>query len=90
MGTVERLERIYRYEQSCEFLPHRLKSLALSLPDKQKERVEELRNPEARKPRATAPAHAQAGDRGPRGNGKPDSAGKPKKKKFYASKPKGK
>ena len=43
MGTVERLERIYRYEQSCEFLPHRLKSLALSLPDKQKERVEELR-----------------------------------------------
>lgn len=54
------------------------------------ERVEELRNPEARKPRATAPAHAQAGDRGPRGNGKPDSAGKPKKKKFYASKPKGK
>lgn len=43
MGTVDRLERIYRYEQSCEFLPHRLKSLALSLPDKQKERVEELR-----------------------------------------------
>ena len=43
MGTVERLERIYRYEQSCEFLPHRLKSLALSLPDRQKERVEELR-----------------------------------------------
>ena len=39
---MERLERIYRYEQSCEFLPHRLKSLALSLPDKQKERVEEL------------------------------------------------
>jgi len=29
---VDRLERIYRYEQSCEFLPHRLKSLALSLP----------------------------------------------------------
>jgi len=43
VGTVDRLERIYRYEQSCEFLPHRLKSLALSLPDKQKERVEELR-----------------------------------------------
>lgn len=43
MGTVERLGRIYRYEQACEFLPHRLKSLALSLPDKQKERVEELR-----------------------------------------------
>ena len=42
------------------------------------ERVEELRNPEARKPRATAPAHAQAGN------------GKSKKKKFYASKPKGK
>ena len=40
---MDRLERIYRYEQSCEFLPHRLKSLALSLPDKQKERVEELR-----------------------------------------------
>ena len=43
MGTVERLNQIYRYEQACEFLPHRLKSLALSLPDKQKERVEELR-----------------------------------------------
>ena len=42
------------------------------------ERTEELRNPEARKPRAAAPAHAQAGN------------GKPKKKKFYASKPKGK
>ena len=54
------------------------------------ERTEELRNPEARKPRATAPAHAQAGDRGPHGNGKPSPAGKPKKKKFYASKPKGK
>ena len=48
------------------------------------ERVEELRNPEARKPRAAAPAH------GPRGDGKPSPAGKPKKKKFYASKPKGK
>ena len=82
MGTVERLERIYRYEQSCEFLPHRLKSLALSLPDKQKERVEELRNPEARKPRATAPRSMPAGD------GKPSPAGKPKKKKFYASTPK--
>ena len=35
-------------------------------------------------------AHAQAGDRGPRGDGKPACAGKPKKKKFYASKPKGK
>ena len=54
------------------------------------ERVEELRNPEARKPRAAVPAHAQAGDRGPRGDGKPSPAGKPKKKKFYASKPKGK
>ena len=54
------------------------------------ERTEELRNPEARKPRAAAPAHAQAGDRGPRGDGKPACAGKPKKKKFYASKPKGK
>ena len=54
------------------------------------ERVEELRNPEARKPRAAAPAHTQAGNRGPRGDGKPSPAGKPKKKKFYASKPKGK
>ena len=53
------------------------------------ERTEELRNPEARKPRATAPAHGQAGDRGSRGDGKPACAGKPKKKKFYASKPKG-
>ena len=53
------------------------------------ERVEELRNPEARKPRAATPAHAHAGDR-PSGNGKPSPAGKPKKKKFYASKPKGK
>ena len=41
--TMERLSRIYRYEQACEFLPHRLKRLALSLPDKQKERAEELR-----------------------------------------------
>ena len=60
------------------------------------ERTEELRNPEARKPRAAAPAHAQAGDQGPHGNGKSNFAGKPspagksKKKKFYASKPKGK
>ena len=54
------------------------------------ERTEELRNPEARKPRTAVPAHAQAGDRGPRGDGKPTCAGKPKKKKFYASKPKGK
>ena len=63
------------------------------------ERIEELRNPEAHKPRAAAPAHkpraaapahAQAGDRGPRGDGKPACSGKPKKKKFYASKPKGK
>ena len=53
------------------------------------ERVEELRNPASRKPRATAPAHVQAGDRGARGNGEPACAGKPKKKKFYASKPKG-
>ena len=87
---MDRLERIYRYEQSCEFLPHRLKSLALSLPDKQKERVEELRNPEARKPRATAPAHAQAGNGKSNFADKPSPAGKPKKKKFYASKPKGK
>ena len=54
------------------------------------ERVEELRNPGARKPRATAPAHAQAGVRGPHGDDKPACSGKPKKKKFYASKPKGK
>ena len=54
------------------------------------ERTEELRNPEARKSRAAAPAHARAGDRGARGNGEPACAGKPKKKKFYASKPKGK
>ena len=54
------------------------------------ERVEELRNPEARKPRGAVPVHAQAGDRGPRGDGKSAAAGKPKKKKFYASKPKGK
>ena len=54
------------------------------------ERTEELRNPEARKPRAASPAHAQAGDRGPRGDGKSAGAGKPKKKKFYASKPKSK
>lgn len=53
------------------------------------ERVEELRNPEARKPRVAVPAHAQAG------NGKSNFAGNPprrqaQKKKFYASKPKGK
>ncbi len=40
---MERLSRIYRYEQACEFLPHRLKRLALALPDKQKERTEEFR-----------------------------------------------
>ena len=54
------------------------------------ERVEELRNPEARKPRTTAPAHAQAGIGKSNFAGKPSPAGKPKKKKFYASKPKGK
>lgn len=54
------------------------------------ERTEELRSPEAHKPRAAVSAHAQAGDRGPRGDGKPACSGKPKKKKFYASKPKGK
>ena len=52
------------------------------------ERVEELRNPEARKPRATAPKPNAGGK--PHGDGKPSPAGKPKKKKFYASKPKGK
>ena len=40
---MERLDRIYRYEQACEFLPHRLKCLALALPDKQKERTEDFR-----------------------------------------------
>ena len=40
---MERLSRIYRYEQACEFLPGRLKRLALALPDKQKERTEEFR-----------------------------------------------
>ena len=40
---MERLDRIYRYEQACEFLPHRWKCLALALPDKQKERTEEFR-----------------------------------------------
>ena len=60
------------------------------------ERVEELRNPEARKPRAAASGHAHAGNNKPHGDGKPHAtgnpspAGKPKKKKFYASKPKGK
>lgn len=54
------------------------------------ERTEELRNPEARKPRAAVPAHAQAGNGKSNFAGKPSPAGKPKKKKFYASKPKGK
>ncbi len=40
---MERIDRIYRYEQACEFLPHRLRRLALGLPDAQKERTEELR-----------------------------------------------
>lgn len=40
---MERLGRLYRYEQACEFLPHRLKRAALSLPEHQKERAEELR-----------------------------------------------
>lgn len=53
------------------------------------ERTEELRNPEARKPRAAVPAHAQAGNGKSNFAGKPSPAGKPKKKKFYASKPKG-
>ena len=54
------------------------------------ERVKELRNPEARKPRAAVPAHAQAGNGKSNFAGKLSPAGKPKKKKFYASKPKGK
>ena len=53
------------------------------------ERVEELHNPAARKPRATAPTHAQTGNGKSNFTGKPSPAGKPKKKKFYASKPKG-
>ena len=36
------------------------------------------------------PAHAQAGNGKSNFAGKPSPAGKPKKKKFYASKPKGK
>ena len=52
--------------------------------------VRVLRNPEARKPRAAVPAHAQAGNGKSNFAGKPSPAGKPKKKKFYASKPKGK
>ena len=48
------------------------------------ERTEELRNPEARKPRATAPQPMLAKD------DKLASKGKPKKKKFYASTPKSK
>ena len=54
------------------------------------ERTEELRNPEARKPRAAVPAHAQTGNGKSNFAGKPSPAGKSKKKKFYASKPKGK
>lgn len=54
------------------------------------ERTEELRNPEARKPRAAAPAPTQAGNGKSNFAGKPSPAGKSKKKKFYASKPKGK
>ena len=54
------------------------------------ERTEELRNPEARKPRAAAPAHAQAGNGKSNFASKPSPAGKSKKKKFYASKPKDK
>ena len=54
------------------------------------ERVEELRNPEARKPRAAVPAHVQTGNGKSNFAGKPSPAGKSKKKKFYASKPKGK
>ena len=54
------------------------------------ERTEELRNPEVRKPRAAVPTHAQAGNGKSNFAGKPSPAGKSKKKKFYASKPKGK
>lgn len=54
------------------------------------ERTEELRNPEVRKPRAAVPAHAQTGNGKSNFAGKPSPAGKLKKKKFYASKPKGK
>ena len=54
------------------------------------ERVEELRSPETRKPRAAAPRSMPTGDDRPHATGKPSPAGKPKKKKIYASKPKGK
>lgn len=47
------------------------------------ERVEELRNPEARKPRATTPKPTPAAD-----NTKAAPGGRPKKKKYYASTPK--
>lgn len=40
---MEKRGRIYRYEQACELLPHRLRKLALALPDRQKESAEELR-----------------------------------------------
>lgn len=36
-------ERIRRYEQAAEFLPPRLRRLAMELPDERKSRVEELR-----------------------------------------------
>ena len=40
---MEKRERIARYEQASELLPHRLRKLALALPDRQKEYAEELR-----------------------------------------------
>lgn len=40
---MEKRGQIYRYEQASELLPHRLRKLALALPDRQKEYAEELR-----------------------------------------------
>ena len=40
---MEKRGRIARYEQASELLPHRLRKLALALPDGQKEYAEELR-----------------------------------------------
>ena len=51
------------------------------------ERTEELRNPEARKPRATAPAHAQAGNGKSNFAGKPSPAGKPKRRSSTPASP---
>lgn len=51
------------------------------------ERTEELRNPEARKPRAAAPAHAQTGNGKPNFVGKPPPPASPKRKNFTPASP---